>query len=130
MNFVFAGHCYAQQPADIGKTEYVVSCASCHGEDGKGAGPVAGFLKQKVADLTVLQKNSGGAFPFSHVYDVIDGREAVAAHGPRNMPVWGDAFNREGAKLMGYLLTTEDLDSFTRGKIIALVGYIYTLQAK
>ena len=77
------------QGADIGKQEYLSKCASCHGKDAKGDGPVAGSLKQKVADLTVLAKNTGSIFPFARIYDVIDGREAVAAHGPRDMPVWG-----------------------------------------
>ena len=116
------------QGSDIGKQEYMDSCASCHGADGKGNGPIAGFLKQKVPDLTVLAKSSGGVFPFARAYDVIDGREAVAAHGPRDMPVWGNEFKQEGEK-RGYS-TSQELDSYARGKIIALIGYIFTLQEK
>ena len=118
------------QGADIGKQEYLSKCASCHGKDAKGDGPVAGSLKQKVADLTVLTKNSGGVFPFARTYDVIDGREAVAAHGPRDMKVWGNEYWEEGAGLLRENTTPEELSSFARGRIIALIGYIYTLQAK
>lgn len=122
---------YAQGPTDIGKQEFHNSCASCHGEDGKGAGPVAGSLKQKVPDLTVLAKNNAGIFPFSRVYDVIDGRQTIASHGPRDMPVWGETYSLqpEGGIVLGYG-GPKVLESFVRGRIIALIGYIYTLQAK
>ena len=122
-------HSYGQA-TDVGKQEYLNSCVSCHGEDGKGFGPVAGFLKQKAADLTVIAKNSGGVFPFARVYDVIDGREAVAAHGPRDMQVWGNEYREEGAKASGGYATPGELSSYARGRIIALIGYISTLQGK
>jgi len=118
------------QGVDIGKQEYIDSCASCHGEDGKGHGPVAGFLKQNVPDLTVLAKNSAGVFPFARVYDVIDGRQAVAAHGPRDMQVWGSEFREEGAKRSGPYATPQEISSYARGRVIALIGYIASLQGK
>jgi hypothetical protein len=78
----------------------------------------------------VLTKNSGGVFPFARTYDVIDGREVVAVHGPRDMKVWGNEYWEEGAGLLRENTTSEELNSFARGRIIALIGYIYTLQAK
>ena len=58
---------WAQQPVpqqpDIGRTEYQSSCASCHGVDGKGMGPVADALKTKPADLTTMTKKNNGV-PF------------------------------------------------------------------
>ena len=80
---------YAQDE-DLGKRVYVNRCAVCHGVSGKGDGPLATQLKAHVADLTQIQKNNRGVFPFDRLYRVIDGREAVAAHGPREMPVWGN----------------------------------------
>ena len=77
---------YAQQPTDIGKQEYVISCAVCHGDKGKGDGPLVGWLKKPAADLTKIQKDNMGVFPFDRIYEVIDGREAVGAHGPRPVP--------------------------------------------
>jgi Cytochrome C oxidase, cbb3-type, subunit III len=121
---------FAQQPTDIGKREYVTSCAVCHGENGKGDGPLVEWLKKPAADLTKIQKNNTGVFPFDRIYEVIDGREAVSAHGRRDMPVWGDIYNREVAGVTGGFATSKDIDSFTRGRILALVGYIYALQAK
>ena len=46
-------------------------------------------LKSRVADLTVLAETSNGVFPFDRVYQIIDGRQEVKVHGPRDMPVSG-----------------------------------------
>ena len=90
---------WAQQPvaqpqqADAGKAEYQSSCASCHGVDGKGTGPVADALKTKPADLTMIAKHNNGVFPFGRIYEIIDGRLEVKSHGVRDMPVWGFRFS-------------------------------------
>jgi mono/diheme cytochrome c family protein len=75
------------QRIDPGEIEFLSSCAPCHGAEGKGNGPMSAALKATPPDLTVLAKNNGGVFPFSNVYEVIDGRKVVAAHGTREMPV-------------------------------------------
>ena len=79
---------WAQKP-DVGKAEYLSSCAVCHGTDAKGKGSLAGQLKAAPADLTQLAKKNGGVFPLNAVYEKIDGRQDVKAHGPRDMPIWG-----------------------------------------
>ena len=116
------------QDEDFGKRVYINRCAVCHGVSGKGDGPLAPELKAHVADLTQIQKNSGGVFPFDRLYRVVDGREVVAAHGPREMPVWGN--ENEVDLTTGFRVNPKDLESYVRGRIIALIGYIYTLQAK
>jgi mono/diheme cytochrome c family protein len=116
------------QTEDIGKREYVNRCAVCHGEDGKGDGPLSALLKTVPADLTKIQENNKGVFPFDRVYTVIDGRQVVAAHGPREMPVWGNGNAVDLAT--GFRVDPKQLESYVRGRIIALIGYIYTLQAK
>jgi mono/diheme cytochrome c family protein len=88
---VFAGSLSAQD-RDIGKIEYQSNCASCHGVGAKGDGPISGELKKRPADLTVLAKKNGGVFPLDSVYRIIDGREEIASHGNREMPVWGYRF--------------------------------------
>ena len=119
------GHAQAE---DIGKREYANRCAVCHGDGGKGDGPLSALLKIPVSDLTKIQKNNAGVFPFDRLYGVIDGREVVAAHGPREMPVWG---NENAVDLAtGFRVNPKELESYVRGRIIALIGYIYTLQAK
>lgn len=78
-----------------GKDLYVSYCASCHGMDAKGGGPVAGALKVAVPDLTQMQKRRGGKFPVENVEKFILGEmDAKAAHGSPEMPVWGPVFRR------------------------------------
>jgi cytochrome c len=71
------------QGVDIGKREYANSCAVCHGDSGRGDGPIVGYLKAAPTDLTIIEKNNKGVFPFGRVYDVIYGRTVIPAHGPR-----------------------------------------------
>jgi mono/diheme cytochrome c family protein len=115
---------------DIGKREYSASCAVCHGDNGKGDGSLMKYYGKRAADLTLIQKSNSGVFPFDRVYQVIDGRRVVAAHGPSDMPVWGDVFSMRMQNYYFEFGTRRDLESYVRGRIIALVGYIYTLQAK
>jgi mono/diheme cytochrome c family protein len=56
---------------DIGKAEFQSSCASCHGTDGKGKGPVSEQLKVPPPDLTMLAKNNNGVFPTNAAYEII-----------------------------------------------------------
>jgi mono/diheme cytochrome c family protein len=113
---------------DLGQREYNAHCAFCHGLEGKGDGPSANMLRTKVADLTVLQKNNKDIFPFKRTYEVIDGREAVAAHGSRDMPVWGDVYSREAADWN--LPPGISQEAFIRARILSLVEYISRLQQK
>ncbi len=114
------------QVTDIGKREYLNSCAPCHGMNGKGDGPLSPELKKAASDLTRLDKVS--IFPI--LYGIIDGRRMVAFHGPREMPIWGDRYTQQAFELTAGLGTREELESLTRARILALIGYIYTLQEK
>ncbi len=73
---------------------YRAYCASCHGKNGKGNGPVAPALKATVPDLTVIAKNNGGIFPVARVRRIITGEGMIASHGSREMPVWGPIFSQ------------------------------------
>jgi len=118
------------QGMDIGKAEFNNSCAVCHGTGGNGNGPLAGMLTQKVADLTILKKQNNGVFPFSRVYDIIDGRNMVKGHGTRDMPAWGQIYNEKAPQMTGPFGTQGDYRAYVRGRILALIGYIDSLQAK
>src|SRR4029077_16159684 len=72
-----------------GRLAYRIHCASCHGETGKGDGPMVDVLKVHPADLTRLAASHDGLFPRDEVYEAIDGRRTIAGHGPAGMPVWG-----------------------------------------
>jgi mono/diheme cytochrome c family protein len=117
------------QPADIGKYEYALNCSVCHGDSGKGDGQLVEFLNRRPTDLTIIQKNNMGVFPFDRLYDVIDGRVAVGPHGPREMPIFGRDYSQEAGEYYG-IATPKGIESYVKGRIIALIGYIYTLQAK
>lgn len=69
-------------------------CASCHGPSAKGNGPVAAVLRAKAPDLTVLSRGNHGDFPVQRVRQVIMGDIPAAAHGSREMPVWGPIFHQ------------------------------------
>ena len=106
---------------DIGKREYDASCASCHGMNGKGKGSFAELLHVSMPDLTTMARRNGGVFPITYAYNVIDGREAIKAHGTREMPIWGDVF----------VWPEEDSPERreqVRRKIGELVEYLKTLQ--
>ncbi|MEW6126456.1 MAG: cytochrome c [Acidobacteriota bacterium] len=103
---------------DKGKRLFSQYCASCHGVDGKGQGPVAGSLKTAPADLTAIQKK-GEKFPFTHIAVLIDGEKtdrSIEAHGTGKMPVWGTVFRQSrGLQKESY--------------IYALTKYIESIQA-
>lgn len=120
--FAFSNVVTAQEVVlTSGQLEYQQYCASCHGRDGKGKGPMADLLRTAPADLTQLSKKNGGQFPFWRVYRTIDGREEVMAHGTRGMPVWGAHFlTQEGG---------QPLDEHrVLGRILALVYYLESIQ--
>lgn len=114
---------------DAGKAEYQASCAVCHGLKGKGDGPMRSQLVKAVPDITLLARHNHGVFPFNHVYEVIDGREHVLAHGPREMPVWGRVFSRQSS-IYFENFPIMDAEAAARSRIMALTEYIYRLQAK
>jgi mono/diheme cytochrome c family protein len=119
----------ADKPLDVGKGEYDAACAVCHGLQGKGDGPMTSQLTVRVPDVTVLAKNNGGVFPFDRVYQVIDGRKEVKAHGTHDMPVWGAAFNRQ-TSIFFQNYPAHDPESAARSRILALTEYLYRLQGK
>jgi mono/diheme cytochrome c family protein len=77
---------------DAGPSPYRRACAPCHGVDGRGTGPVGATLRTPPADLTVLAVRNGGVFPREAVIAVIAGDRPLAAHGPREMPIWSVRF--------------------------------------
>ena len=89
----FATACVDQR-TDVakGRELYVQYCGSCHGESGRGDGPMAPAFQPPPTDLTTLARHAGGHFDEAGVMMVIDGRRLVAQHGPRDMPVWGAVF--------------------------------------
>ena len=118
-----------KESIDLGKYEYDSNCSACHGAIGKGDGfYTTRILKNimKAPDLTELSKKNSGVFPFARVYEIIDGRQQVQAHGTKDMPIWGKNFTAEASYLNPYY----NAEAFARAKILALTEYVYRLQAK
>ena len=103
-----------------GKEMFVTYCAVCHGADGRGAGPAAVALKNRPTDLTHLSAANGGKFPELMVVAALSGKE-VAAHGSREMPIWGDLFRSLGSG---------DRSDITHMRIGNLTSYVESIQAK
>lgn len=78
-----------------GPNLYKSYCASCHGTDAKGGGPMAGSLKVSPPDLTRISARNGGTFPLARVSRTISGEEPLPhGHGTHEMPVWGPVFSQ------------------------------------
>jgi|HubBroStandDraft_6_1064221.scaffolds.fasta_scaffold745498_1 mono/diheme cytochrome c family protein len=75
-----------------GEEMFTSYCAACHGKDGKGTGPAAEALKVPPTNLTSLAAKNGGKYPSMKVSSVIRGEDVLAAHGSRDMPIWGRLF--------------------------------------
>ena len=75
-----------------GAEMYKAYCATCHGIDGKGNGPAAEALKVPPTDLTMLSARNGGKYPALRVSAIVRGEEVLAAHGSKDMPIWGNLF--------------------------------------
>lgn len=75
-----------------GEQNFQRFCAACHGEEGKGDGPVSSALVGGALDLTLIAERNGGEFPRDMIRNAIDGRFRIDAHGTASMPVWGYEF--------------------------------------
>jgi hypothetical protein len=139
-NIVFASSaCAWAQDLDTGRVEYLSKCAVCHGADGRGAGPMSIKLKPKPADLTVLAKRNSGVFPSNAVYEMIDGRKAIASHQRGEMPIWGcrhgppPESRRKSYKPKPYeslLDLSCDPEPVIRSRILAVVEYLNRIQER
>ncbi|MEM8823462.1 MAG: cytochrome c [Pseudomonadota bacterium] len=99
-------------------------CATCHGVDGAGGGPMALVLAVDVPDLTGLAARAGGTFPHFDVVAKIDGRDPVISHGGA-MPVWGPVF--DGVE-SAFVRTEAGQPIVTSVPIAALVAWLEGVQ--
>jgi hypothetical protein len=113
-------HIESLQRSENGAVLYRTHCASCHGQSGRGDGPVAPHMRVASPDLTKFTMRNGGVFPSERVRRIIDGRD-VASHGDRDMPVWGLTFRRA---------VTETSDDAANARIEALVRFLKSIQER
>ncbi|SDY45471.1 Cytochrome C oxidase, cbb3-type, subunit III [Jannaschia faecimaris] len=100
-------------------------CATCHGSDARGGGPLSEYMTDAIPDLTKLSARNPkaeGQFPMLDIIHIIDGRTGLRAHGGP-MPVYGAIFAEEGANRENWGQVM-----YTRGKIMSLVYYLESIQ--
>jgi mono/diheme cytochrome c family protein len=105
----------------VGHDLFDFYCATCHGRDGKGNGPVASALKVPPPDLTLLTRRNGGTFPGRRVDAFVTngGTVLTPAHGSSEMPVWGPVFRG-----------LDPSDTLVKVRIANVVSHIESIQAK
>ena len=121
-----SGITLAGADVELGKKEYDMKCAVCHGPTGKGDGPYVSQLKAGSSDITGLAKANNGDFPTAQVLMALDGRTEVQAHGPREMPIWGDVYLAEGPSGK----PPKEREGYVDERLRALIAYLETLQVK
>ncbi len=121
--FAVSGSAALAQDVERGGEYYRTNCATCHGIEATGQGPMAGVLVIKPADLTRLAADNGGVFPLRRVIRRIDGRDPLVSHGSP-MPIFGQFF--EGRDVV--LKAPDGQPIITSEPIADLVAYLETLQ--
>jgi mono/diheme cytochrome c family protein len=92
--------------AASGQEMYASYCAVCHGANATGNGPAQSALKTPATDL--------------HVSSVLRGDAELAAHGSKDMPVWGPLFRN----------LSQGHDAEVQQRIANINSYIESLQKK
>ena len=108
---------------EVGRIQFLYSCASCHGEDAKGGSVADGIFRRNAPDLTRMAAQTGGTFPYDAVIATIDGRGGMRGH-RSPMPVWGTVLqNNYEAVSSG-----EIADLMAQGAILSITLYLASIQ--
>ncbi|MEM8580282.1 MAG: cytochrome c [Pseudomonadota bacterium] len=107
---------------DPGAEAFARYCATCHGIDGLGDGPMSEIMSIAVPDLTQLSALNNGVFPMLEVIHIIDGRTGLRGHGAP-MPLYGALFDDAAGNTGPYGAPVE-----TRGMILSIAYHIEALQ--
>ena len=107
-----------------GRVLYTDFCATCHGDGGRGDGPLAGDWKRPPADLTMIAARNGGTFPLARVMSQIDG------YTRRNdthsvMPEMGPVFQDSPQVLVD---TGDGIETPVPGALLDLALYLSSIQ--
>jgi mono/diheme cytochrome c family protein len=114
---VDAGRSQEREDYNSGAYLYRAFCASCHGGDGTGKGPVTETLSRPVPDLTRLTRDAGGVFPRDRVLAILEGTKPIPGHSGSAMPRWSAVFK-----------TLERDPRTAQKRLAALVEHIESLQ--
>ncbi|MDS9468465.1 cytochrome c [Paracoccus sp. MBLB3053] len=105
-----------------GRMDFVTLCADCHGDEGKGDGPLAESLTPRPIDVTQVAAKNGGVFPKARVMGHIEGFTMGRSESP--MPSFGDV-------LAGPTVPYDTGDGRavpTSERLVALIEYVEGMQ--
>ncbi|CUH64046.1 Cytochrome c, mono-and diheme variants [Thalassovita gelatinovora] len=108
---------------ESGRDLYMRHCATCHGLEADGAGPMAPVLLIQPKALASLSAENGGDFPLIRMIQRVDGRDPLVSHGS-SMPVYGEFFEGDDTALK----TPAGQPVMTSRPIADLVAYLLTIQ--
>src|SRR5215469_8083514 len=118
LSLIWIGGLATADEVTQGKALFTQYCASCHGPNGAGDGPLVSSLSTPPANLRLLSLRFGNPLPQEVIARFVDGRAEVKAHGPRDMPVWGERFYAES--------NGEEVK--VRERIAKLVAFLQSIQ--
>ena len=113
----------AAEDPDRGEELFWMHCASCHGLEAEGDGPMRPALILQPANLRKLAAENDGVFPTLRVIRRIDGRDPLISHGSP-MPVYGPFFAVDDAPTK----TETGQPIMTSSPVVDLVAYLKTIQ--
>ncbi|SHE59660.1 Cytochrome c [Litoreibacter ascidiaceicola] len=113
----------AAQDVEAGGDLFMQYCATCHGVDAKGGGPMNSVLVIQPTDLTQLASENDGVFPRVRAISRIDGRDPLVSHGSP-MPIFGQFFEGRGETIRG----EDGVMIMTSQPVIDLVTYLEGVQ--
>ena len=111
-------------PKNAGKQLYKENCTSCHGDGGRGDGPISDQLEPPAPDLTLIAQRNGGEFPLVDVMSTIDGYSRARV-GNLVMPEFGR--DLEAGPLV-FLDTGDGSKTPTPTRLFALAEYLRSIQ--
>ncbi|MEX0309240.1 MAG: cytochrome c, partial [Tateyamaria sp.] len=106
-----------------GATLYHRHCATCHGTEARGDGPMRPALLLQPSNLRKLTADNNGTFPIARVVSRIDGRDPLVSHGSP-MPVYGWYFEGEDTALKA----ENGQPILTSKPIVDLMAYLESIQ--
>lgn len=105
----------------LGQQQFSRYCSTCHGPKAEGDGVASSLFTKTPPNLTLLAKNNDGVFPEEKVLAVVKGENPVAAHGEREMPVWGEILDLPKEP-------TVETDTIADSKLTSVVYFLKSIQ--
>ena len=115
--------CVTEIEVPDGRAAFMQDCATCHGTDAKGTGPLMQSVGIVAPDLTQISARNGGVFPRQEVMAIIDGLNRD--------PHFSQAMPEFGAEGLGEAVIVEGPDGLgtpTPVRLIALADYLERIQ--